>query len=252
MAYIPAQPGRAHPAPWSAASGGLAFDIHVQIEIPPAALASLAMEAEHIFWHITSLLRLRVGPTFILPVIGAQSFESAKANHSSAVYYPIETESRLLALDPSARRTITEVDLGCVSKTWLVAARLFDSNGSFRLLLEATDQCMFAKHRRLALLWLWGGLESVFSPDTELKYRISSAIASFLEPPGISRMTAQKELAKLYDSRSAAAHGRDDKRDDSVQQTYAIARRAVIKMIDEGHVPSKLELEAKLFEADPL
>lgn len=253
MAYTPAQPSRPHPAPWSAAQGGLAFDIHVQIEIPPAALASLAMDAEHIFWHVTSQLRLRVGPSFILPVIGAQSFQSAKVNHGNAIYYPIETESRLLVLDASARRTITEMDLGWVSKTWLVAARLFDSNASFRLLLEATDQCMFAKHRGLALLWLWGGLESVFSPDkAELKYRISSAIASFLEPPGISRMTAQKEIAKLYDSRSAAAHGRDDKRDDSVQQTYAIARRAVIKMIDEGHVPSKLELEAKLFGADPL
>lgn len=118
--------------------------------------------------------------------------------------------------------------------------------------LEATDQCMFARHRSLALLWLWGGLEAIFSPDkAELRYRISSAIASFLEPSGVPRMNAQKSIAKLYDSRSAAAHGREDKKADSLQDTYALARRAVLKMIEDNRVPSHTELEAKLFGADP-
>ena len=128
-----------------------------------------------------------------MPVIGQQSFESAKVNHNTAKYFPCETESRILVLDQNARRTITEVDVAWVSKYWLGASKLLNDNGAFSLLFEATDQCMFAKHRGLALLWLWGGLEAVFSPDkAELKYRISSAIASFLEPAGIPRMNAQK------------------------------------------------------------
>jgi len=59
-------------------------------------------------------------------------------------------------------------------------------------------------------------------------------------------------IAKLYDSRSAAAHGREDKKADSLQQTYSLARRAVVKMIEENRVPTHAELEAKLFGADPL
>ena len=78
------------------------------------------------------------------------------------MYSPIETESRILVLDPNARHTIAEVDLAWVSKHWLGASRLFNGNGAFSLLFEATDQCMFAKHRGLALLWLWDGLEGVF------------------------------------------------------------------------------------------
>ena len=253
MAYSPAEPGRPHPAPWSAASGGLAFDIHVQLEIPPASLNGLSLDPEFVAWWIAAFLRLRVGPKFLIPVIGEQSFETAKVKHGDAKYHPIETESRILVLDPKARHTITEIDLAWVTKFWLPAARLFHENDAFRLLFEATDQAMFARHRGLALLWLWGGLEAVFSPDkAELKYRISSAIASFLEPGGVPRMNAQKAIAKLYDSRSAAAHGRADKKTDSLQETYAIARRSVIKMLEDNRVPTHLELEAKLFGVDPL
>jgi hypothetical protein len=65
-------------------------------------------------------------------------------------------------------------------------------------------------------------------------------------------MNAQKAIAKLYESRSAAAHGREDKKSDSLQETYGIARRAVIKMLEDNRVPTHVELEAKLFGADPL
>ncbi len=151
------------------------------------------------------------------------------------------------------RPHISETDAAWVAKHWIEASNLYQSNDNFRVLLEATDQSMFVRHRSLALLSLWGGIEAIFSPDkAELRYRISSGLASFLEPAGIPRMNAQKAIAKLYDSRSAAAHGREDKKTDSLQQTYALARRTVIKMIEENRVPTYMELEAKLFGADPL
>lgn len=253
MAFSPAPPGGHHPAPWSAVSGGFGFDIHVQLEIPPATASSLSLDPEFIAWWITAFLRLRVGPIFLVPVLGEQSFEAAKSSPNSAKYYPIETESRFLMLDPNARRSLTEVDVAWVAKYWIEASKLFYENDSFRTLFEATDQCMFARHRSLAMLWLWGGLEGVFSPEkAELRYRISSAIASFLEPAGVPRMNAQKAISKLYDSRSATAHGRKDKKRDSLQESYALARRAVVKMIEDNRVPTHVELEAKLFGADPL
>ena len=253
MAYSPAPPGQHHPTPWSAAGGGIAFDIHVQLEVPAATLVGLSLDPEFIPWWITALLRLKVGPVFCVPVMGEQSFDNAKTRYNEAKYYPIETEPKILVLDSNARHIATEVDLAWVAKYWQASSRLFYESGPFGQLFVAVDQSMFAKHPGLALLWLWGGLEAVFSPDkAELRYRISSAIASFLEPAGIPRMNLQKAIAKLYDSRSATAHGRENKKDDSLQNTYGIARRAVIKMIEENRVPTRTELEAKLFGADPL
>jgi hypothetical protein len=72
-----------------------------------------------------------------------------------------------------------------------------------------------------------------------------------LEPPGISRMNAQKATAKLYDSRSAAALGSEEKKGDSLQETYAVGRKALLKMIETNRMPTHVELEAKLFGADP-
>jgi Apea-like HEPN len=253
MAFSPASPGKPHPAPWSAVKGGFGFDMWVELEIPPSSVSGLSHAPDFVAWWITALLRLRVGPTFIVPIVGEQSFATAKTDHSQATYYPVEMESRRLVLSSDARSEIAELDVAWLEKFWMSAADLFSGNGAFQLLFEATDQCMFSRHRELALLSLWSGLEAIFSPDkVELKYRISSSLASFLEPAGVPRMNAQKAIAKLYDSRSAAAHGREDKRKDSLQETYGLARRAVLRIIEDNRVPTHVELEAKLFGADPL
>ena len=103
----------------------------------------------------------------------------------------------MLVVDSEARRNISETDGAWVAKHWVEASSLYQSNDNFRVLLEATDQCIFIRHRSLALLSLWSGLEAIFSPDkSELRYRISGGIASFLEPAGIPRMNAQKAIAK--------------------------------------------------------
>ena len=253
MAFSPSPEGRHHPAPWAVVSGGLGFDISVQLEVPASTLKALSLEPSYVAWLITALLRLRVGPTFLVPTFGEQSFEDAKAEHAKAVYHPIELESRILRVASEPRRSISDVDAAWVSKHWVAASSMFQASDKFRLLFEAIDQCMFARHENLALLWLWGGLEAIFSPEkSELRYRISGAIASFLEPAGVPRLNAQKAIAKLYDSRSAAAHGREDKRTDSLQETYCLASRVVTKVIEDNRVPTHAELEAKLFGADPL
>ena len=252
MAFERAAPGKRHTGFISAVRGGLGFDLEVQLEVPAGAITSLGMPPEYLIWCLTALLRLRVGPHFVLPAVGEQSFAEAKVNDNTAVYYAAEIEPHTLKITADTLRVVAETDAAWVAKYWIQASALCQTSDSFQLLLEAVDQSIFARHRGLALLWLWGGLEAIFSPDkAELRYRISSAIASFLEPAGISRMNAQKVISRLYDSRSAAAHGREDKKMDSLQETYTIARRAVMKMIEDNRVPTHAELEARLFGADP-
>jgi len=97
MAYSPPEPGRPHPAPWSAVGGGrLAFDILVQLEVPASTLVGLDLDPQFIAWWITGMLRLRLGPAFIIPVIGEQSFADAKINHGKARFFPITMGSSLL------------------------------------------------------------------------------------------------------------------------------------------------------------
>lgn len=52
---------------------------------------------------------------------------------------------------------------------------------------------------------------------------------------------------KLYDARSKVAHGAGSEEVEPLVETYALLRRALIKMIEEQHVPTREELESSLF-----
>ena len=62
-----------------------------------------------------------------------------------------------------------------------------------------------------------------------------------------SRLARQKAIAKLYDSRSAAAHGGGDIAAEPLWKTYNLAREVVLKIIADGHAPTRQELESRMF-----
>jgi hypothetical protein len=101
---------------------------------------------------------------------------------------------------------------------------------------------------QLGLLALWGALERLFSPSMqELRFRVSANIATYLENRGDARQALFKRITKLYDLRSAAAHGTGECDITPYQETYAIARRVILRMIETRRVPSKADQEATLF-----
>lgn len=250
-AFAPAPPGRHHPAPWKAVSGGFGFDILSELKIPTAVGLKHSDDPNTTLWCITALIRLRNGPGLTMPAMTTLSFSEVKDTGNDVSIWPLEIEPRLLKVIPSLPERITELDLAWVRRFWPSTCRLIAKSSEFSLALQALDQCVFLRHAPLALLALWASLEALFSGGRdELRYRISAGMATFLEPPGLSRLGLQKEIAKLYDSRSAAAHGRFTEAAEPLMQTYALTRRALTKIIEDDHVPTRAELEAKLFGAD--
>jgi hypothetical protein len=75
---------------------------------------------------------------------------------------------------------------------------------------------------------------------------VSGNISCFLEPPGASRVAVQRTSAKLYDARSAAAHGKPHNDLAPAAQTYALARRLVMRILETGKVPNASDLEEML------
>jgi hypothetical protein len=63
------------------------------------------------------------------------------------------------------------------------------------------------------------GLEALFSPasNQELRFRISARVAVFLEAPGSQRLQIFTDVKKLYDARSAVAHGSTDSESKAVE-----------------------------------
>lgn len=231
------------------ACGSFGFDIVAELRVPATFSRAEWFDRPNTIWWITALLRLRGTPRLRVPVLANRSFSDVMRARPGS-FWPVETESERtrMILDPEAEDTISPDALAWVRDHWLDAGNLMQTSREFNVAVQAFDQSSFARDPTLALLLLWGGIEAIFSPAiSELRFRISSNIAAFLEPPGKTRAETQQRTAKLYDARSAAAHGRREDAEAPLIETYALMRRALLKIIANRHVPTKSELDAILF-----
>lgn len=249
MAFSPAQPGGTHPAPWKAASGGFGFDVNAELLIP-LNCGDTHEQRVGIARTILFLLRLGVNPAVTLPVFSSHPFSSLReAPDNETRLLPYEVERRHFPLGVTGGK-VTEASAMWVKKRWPIAHKLSNESADFSLAVDAIDSGQFVQNHALTMVSLWGALEALFSPSTtELKFRVSALIASFIEPPGSKRLVLQRRIAKLYDKRSAAAHGKPKHQAEDLLETFELLRAVLMKIIDIGLVPTKESLEAELFGA---
>lgn len=246
MAFAPASPGKPHPAPWKAAKGGINIDITAEL-FPPATCTLENLDRINTIWWIVALLRLRVTAMVFAPVISSERFSSISTIQQAPELWPMEIHTHRLTPDvtPTTRVGISELE-------WLKAhwkdASVLLANEDFSFAIQAVDASIWGNNPALALVGVWGALEKLFSASKqELNFRVSANIASYLESPGRERYKCFKQVKALYDHRSKAAHG-DSKADVTpYMETFGIAKRALLKMVETRHVPEKKELEARLF-----
>lgn len=226
------------------------FDVVAELHVPRSE--RLDSETRYRFaYTILLLLRLIVAPGLTFHVLSTQPF---------AALIPRGLRECALVRMESNKRTFTfGIDntlsttsgIEWIAKHWEVVARLYDESPEFRLAVLALDAVYFVPDSALALVSLWGAIEALFAPShTELKFRVSALLASYLEPPGAGRLALQRFITKLYDKRSAAVHGKPKHATtNDLTGTFELLRRVVIRITDAGVVPTKESLEANLFGA---
>lgn len=222
-------------------------DITAQLVIPSSAGGDLRARLE-IASIIVFLLRLWSDPSITMPAVSNISFsEIADTADGAAHIMPIEHRQRSFQLQLTDTSKTVE-SLGCVVENFETALRLRAENFEFRLAANALDSGQFVENTALTLISLWGALEAIFSPSaSELRFRVSSLIAAYLYPAGQKRMKHQREIAALYDKRSAAAHGKPKHAGDDLLATFELLRKVLIHFIRDGSVPTKQQLEERLF-----
>lgn len=233
------------PAFWQL--GGKTTRITAELAIPGASYQSLSQQYA-LSRFLGSLLRLWTNPGIRMHAMSEHPFtDLIRVEGEGPRVIPLESfkqRSRLGLIETSSMLD----SVGWVQTNWRAAHKLYSSSTEFRLAADALDAAQFIENEALALVSMWAAMEALFSPSTtELKFRVSALIASFLEEPGEARRSRQKAIAHLYDKRSAAAHGKPKHQSEDLIATFELLRRILIKMIHARTVPSKEELDARLF-----
>lgn len=247
----PVTPASFHPGPWQAVSHKSGIDILAELFIPKEykdqRLSNLVVAHT-----IISLLRLWVDPQVALQVLAkvpiAELKERAGKDRGGelvAMLYARRERHVNLGLI-KGDRIIESIDW--VVDHWTNAVELRSSSPEFDLALDTFDNAQCIPNTAMMLVSIWDALEAIFAPHkAELVFRVSTQLAAFLKPRGLARLKKQKEIVKLYNLRSAAAHGSPKHADDDLVKTYELLRMAIIRMIELKLVPNKEKLEELLF-----
>jgi hypothetical protein len=248
MAFSPPGPHGYHPTPWKAAKGGFSFDIEVEVRAPDITYFGGNFDARETIWWVAALLRLARVPFLSVPVISDHPFDSIPNVEDEPTLQPFEIERRIFQAADLSNSILDNELLSWIKEKWITAGRLLNSNPKFYTALKAFDSADVRGRTSASLLALWGGLEQLFAPSPgELRFRVASLLASYLEPQGNTRFDLYKQILRLYNERSVAAHTAREIDTGPLVHTYVLMRNALVRMIDENRVPTQEDLEALLF-----
>ncbi|MGV6872570.1 hypothetical protein ACUSIJ_07740 [Pseudochelatococcus sp. B33] len=248
MAFAKATDGNPHSLPWRAARGGFSYDVEVELAVPARQRLPGGLSGEDIVWLIAALLRLAKYAYLMVPVISDVPFDSAATSKQEPLLRPFEIEPRILCAGEKELSRLKIEDLSWVKSVWPRTAELLRTCSPLNMALRAADACTVRGRPASALLTVWGALEELFAPSrAELRFRVSAHIAAYLEAAGPKRLELFKTVADLYNARSKAAHSAQDAEVAALVQSFVILRNALIRMIDEGIVPTQIDLEKRLF-----
>jgi hypothetical protein len=247
----PQTPTSFHPGPWQAVSAKSGEDITAELFLPEGYKHSRLSGLE-VGTTIVSLLRLWVDPGITIQVLThgpiTQLKERAgkdKGGEQVAMVHGRRERHIQIGLI-TADRIIESIDW--VVDHWVDAVDLRAQSPEFDLALETFDNAQCIPNSAMMLVSLWGALEAIFAPHkAELVFRVSAQLAAFLEPRGVRRLEKQREIVKMYNLRSAAAHGFPKHRGEDLVKTFELLRIAIIRMIERKEVPNKEKLEQLLF-----
>lgn len=197
---------------------------------------------------IISALRVKTGAELLVPVAADYSWSTIAALTDGTCH------AQMIEDVPKARQLGPRVVISNDEFLWvnnnLVAFINLLKSPKFRLAVDAINTHHQMANLRMAAAMLWAGIEALFNIQAELRFRLSTVIASILEPRGQTRRDLYRKVKRLYDVRSAAIHGaslQDDKLAEHVKEVRFLLSQLLCNFTQNKHHPSEQELEDFIF-----
>lgn len=242
LAFSPAQDGQPHPAPWKAASGGIGFDIHVELAMPLETRPT-GFDRLNTIWWILALLRLHRATGVRIPVISNMSFADAAHSSIDPIFWTIEMAPRQMHFDTHDGLSIIDIQLLDWIKANYQAGALLMNDAGFNLAFRALDSAHIAADPSSAMLLVWSAIEALFRPGrNQITHRLSAAVATYLTADPASRDTRYQEIKKLYESRGLISHAAERPKFSEVAASFHLARKCFVTAMESQSLPDSASL----------
>lgn len=230
--------------PWKPACGGLGFDIEFEIEIPKGDRPTNFTRINTIWW-IASLIRLHQAIGLRVPVVSSLSFSAIAGAEEEPILWPVEMSPRQWIFDRTPNAVIEASTLDWLRAHWQSAATLMDTP-TFNVAFQAFDQAMWSHPIGSALMMIWASVEALIRPgDQDITRTLASCIAAYLESPGAQRDRLFTTIRDLYQLRGYTAHAAEPPGEQTIRQTFGVARRCIIRAFEQCALPDVKLLIAK-------
>jgi len=220
------------------------FDVVAQLHIPEASSPLRDLDRVNTVWWLAVLLRLRATPRLTMVGLSSEPFGGDPRSWRGAGFWPVEAEPRRVELDPTAALEVRQEDLEWVRDHWLSGAELMADRAELRRAVRFFDKSCFAPGTPEALQAVWDSLAALFLPDPRDDGRhLAANLAVFLDVPVGERDPFQHSAGELLDARLASLEGATEGLEEPLGKTYALAKRALVRIFESGYVPTLREME---------
>lgn len=234
LAFSPAEDGKPHPGPWKSASGGIAVDVYAQATLQEGMNIG-DFDRLNSIWFLTALLRLSISASIRVPFISDTSFSEA-ASGVEPVFWPVEIDG-VSKIHPFHTVANPVKELLWVSQHIKQGAALMLDEG-FSLAVQSNDRGYHAESFSTALVLFWSSLEALFRPGKrDITKTLSKMVATYLSDDPSDRDRSYQEIKALYEVRGDMIHAARKPDRISTERTANIARRALMRVIEEGNLP---------------
>ncbi|NSZ08233.1 hypothetical protein G6M14_17800 [Agrobacterium tumefaciens] len=225
MAFAePDTPSKPHPGPWRPVSGGKGFNVRIEIALREGASPTKFDRINTVWWTI-SLLRMLTSIPLVLPVLSDTAFADAKDCEHEPRFWPIEMSRPRIG--PIVENDVISIEqLEAVKLVFAPGAALMDIE-HFNRAYQTMDGAPLAHSSGAALVMMWAAMETLFRPGQhDITRRLSKAIATHIQDPGVEREQLQQRVAKLYELRGSSVHNSQMATGEVLAETAGLARRA--------------------------
>jgi hypothetical protein len=226
-----------HPGPWVAATGGVGFDVYVEVALAQDARPT-GFDRLNSLWWFLALLRLRSSAVVRMPVISSAAFAVAPKMSQPPTMWAMEVQAHSVRMALSPAKTISKADLDWISGVYVPGERLM-RDAAFGRALALLDSIRWAHDPRAAVTLAWSALEAIVRPGrTGIKKGLACAIAALLADGREDRDRLFAAVTQAYEHRGMITHAAESADEDMAILSFDIARRFFSRCIELDFLPT--------------